>query len=227
MSEKNGAYGVFLAGGHEPGFVERMRIRFRSGDETRAHYDTIGTQAKCGRETSCVGDAAGGQDQRGCDGIHDARQKNHRGDLTGHVSARLYSLRNDHVHPCLLSVNRRIYRANLMQHSDTRGVGGGYEFRRISPEERQGGNSLLNAHLNARMMREVEDEVHPKGPGRQRAEKAEVLLQQGRRAKLRLENAEPAGVAYGGNELRSRQIGPHRRNHDWSVDPKPLAKACF
>jgi hypothetical protein len=52
------------------------------------------------------------------------------------MSAGLNSLRNDHVHSCLLGANRRLHRANLMEHRDTRGVCGRYEFRRISPKER-------------------------------------------------------------------------------------------
>ena len=51
-------------------------------------------------------------------------------------SVKLRALGNDHVYSCLFGANRLIHRANLMQHSDTRGMGGGYEFRGISPEER-------------------------------------------------------------------------------------------
>src|SRR5271166_3772906 len=97
MPEKNSAYGVFLSGGHEPGFVDGMGIRFRSGEETRPHHDAVGTQAECSREPSCIGDTSCGQDKCGC---------------------------------------RRLHRANLMEHRDTRIVCGCDEFRRISPKER-------------------------------------------------------------------------------------------
>src|SRR5262245_1874661 len=33
MSEQNGTHSVFLAGGHKPGLVDGMGIRFRSGEE--------------------------------------------------------------------------------------------------------------------------------------------------------------------------------------------------
>src|SRR5271165_6576694 len=102
MSEENSAHGVLLASGHHPGFVDGMRVRFRSGEETRSHYDAVGAQAECGCETSCVGDTAGGQYERGCDRVHDTRQEHHGGNLTGHMSAGLDSLGNDHVHSCLL-----------------------------------------------------------------------------------------------------------------------------
>jgi hypothetical protein len=50
MPEKNSAYGVFLSGRHEPGFIDEMGTRFRSGEETRPHHDAFGTQAECSRE---------------------------------------------------------------------------------------------------------------------------------------------------------------------------------
>jgi hypothetical protein len=46
MPEKNSAYSVFLTGGYEAGFVDGMGIRFRSGEETCAHHDAVGTQAE-------------------------------------------------------------------------------------------------------------------------------------------------------------------------------------
>jgi hypothetical protein len=52
------------------------------------------------------------------------------------MSAGLSSLGNDHVYSCMRRANRLINRANLVQHGDTRSVGGGYEFRRVSPEKR-------------------------------------------------------------------------------------------
>jgi len=74
-------------------------------------------------------------------------------------------------------------------------------------------------------MREVEDEVHAKRPGCQRAKIPDLLPQQWGRAQLRLENTESASVAHGGDKFRSGEIGAHRRDHDRSVDPKPFAKA--
>jgi hypothetical protein len=96
VSEKNCAYGVFLARGHELGFLDGMRIRFRGGEETCPHHDAVGIQAERCCEAPDIGDAAGSEDERS----HDAGHK-----------------------------------ANLMQHRDPCGVGGGYEFRRISPED--------------------------------------------------------------------------------------------
>jgi hypothetical protein len=49
-----------------------------------------------------------------------------------------------------------------MEHRYTRGVCGRHEFRRISPKKRQGRDLFVDADLNARTMREVENEVHAK-----------------------------------------------------------------
>jgi hypothetical protein len=76
-------------------------------------------------------------------------------------------------------------------------------------------------------MRKMEDEVHPKGFGCKRAEITNLLLQQERRAQLRLQNPESAGVAYSGYELRSCEIRSHGRDHNRRVDAKPLTKARF
>jgi len=43
-------------------------------------------------------------------------------------------------------------------------MGGGYEFSRISPEERQGRYAFLDANLNPLVMREVEYEIDAKRP---------------------------------------------------------------
>jgi hypothetical protein len=86
VPEKNSAHSVFLSSGHEPGFVDGMGIRFRSGEETRPHHDAVGTQAECSRQSSCVGNTPGGQDRCGWDRIHDARQKHHGRNLTGHIT---------------------------------------------------------------------------------------------------------------------------------------------
>jgi len=93
------------------------------------------------------------------------------------MSASLNPLGNDDVHPSLFCAECGIHRANLMQHSDTSGMGCGYEFKRISPEERQRCNLFVNAHLNALSMREVEDKVHSKWPGGKRAKMTYVTSQ--------------------------------------------------
>src|SRR6516164_8934651 len=72
----------------------------------------------------------------------------------------------------------------------------------------------------------MQNEVHAKGPTRERAKMANLLPQHWRRAELRLENAESTRVARGGHELGTSEIGPHGRDHDRSRNPKPFAKPC-
>jgi hypothetical protein len=60
-----GSMGPSLLRAHEPVFVNGIPSRFRSGEKTRAHHDTIGTQTECGREPSFIGDASSGEDQSG------------------------------------------------------------------------------------------------------------------------------------------------------------------
>ena len=108
MPEENSPYGILLADRNQPGFVCRVGIRLRSGEETRPHYYAIGAQTEGSRKPSPVGDTPGGEDQRGRDGLHYAGYQNHGGDLTGHMSASLSALRNDHVNSRLVRPNGRI-----------------------------------------------------------------------------------------------------------------------
>jgi hypothetical protein len=148
------------------------------------------------------------------------------GNLTGHVASGLGPLRNNHVNPGLLAANGLIHRANLMQHRDARRVRGRHEFRGISPEERQGRNPLVDAYLNAILVREMEDQVHPERSGCKAAKITDLLPQRRRRAELRLEDAEAAGIAHGSDELGSREIGSHGSDDDRGLNPKPLAETC-
>jgi hypothetical protein len=75
------------------------------------------------------------------------------------------------------------------------------------------------------MMGEMEDEVHAKRLVRKSPKITDLPLQQMRRAQLRLQNAKSAGIADRGYQLRSREIGAHRCDHDRSIEPKQLAKA--
>src|SRR6516165_2227345 len=70
----------------------------------------------------------------------------------------------------------------------------------------------------------MQNEVHAKGPARERAKMADLLPQHWRRAKLCLENAESARGAHGSHEFGAREIGPHGRDHDGSLNSKPFAK---
>src|SRR6516164_6819973 len=70
----------------------------------------------------------------------------------------------------------------------------------------------------------MQNEVHAKGPARERAKMADLLPQHRRRAKLCLENAESARVAHGSHEFGIRKIGPHGRDRDRSLNSKPFAK---
>ena len=54
----------------------------------------------------------------------------------------------------------------------------------------------------------------------------DLLPQQWRRAQLRLKNTESACVAYSGYQFGAREVGPHWRDYDRSVDSKLIAKAC-
>ena len=91
-------------------------------------------------------------------------QEHHCRHFAGHVSASLAPLRNNYVRPGLLCTNRRFDRANLMYNRDAGRMGGGYEFSRISPKERQGRYAFLDANLNPLVMREVEYEIDAKRP---------------------------------------------------------------
>jgi hypothetical protein len=72
----------------------------------------------------------------------------------------------------------------------------------------------------------MEDKVDAKGSGCQPAKITDLLPERGRRAELRLKDAESAGIAYGGNEFGSREIRSHGSNDDRGVNPKPLTESC-
>jgi hypothetical protein len=69
-------------------------------------------------------------------------------------------------------------------------------------------------------MREMEHKVHAKGPGGKCANVTDLFPEGGRTAKLRLEDAEAARIAYSSDEFRSRKIRSHGGDHDRSVNPK-------
>ena len=89
------------------------------------------------------------------------------------------------------------------------------------------GDPFVNAHLNAPTMGELEDKVHPKGSGRKRAEMADVLLQQGGGHNCAWRMPNPPALHMAATRVRSREIRSHRRDHNWRIDPKPLAEACL
>src|SRR6516164_6456903 len=97
------------------------------------------------------------------------------------MSAGLHALSDDYVHSCVPGTDRCIDGTNLVDDRHARGVSGRYIFRWIAPEERKGGDALGDAHFDSVLRSEMEDEIHPEGPGCERPKIPNLTPQRKRR----------------------------------------------
>jgi hypothetical protein len=114
-----------------------------------------------------------------------------------------------------------------MEDFHSSGVGSRDVGRRIAPEEREDWDALLQTDGYVVLDGEVQDQVHAERPFRQRSDSPNFLTKERRRQQLGLQDAEAAGVAHGGDELRAGQVGPHRRGEDWVFNPQHVTKIRF
>src|SRR5262249_41656578 len=94
----------------------------------------------------------------------------------------------------------------------------------ITPEEGEDGHPLIQTDVDLIFDGEVEKHVHPERLGGERSHPADLLTKGRRRAKLRLQDAEAASVAYRGDKLRSGEVGSHWSSDDGVLDPQQLAE---
>jgi hypothetical protein len=143
------------------------------------------------------------------------------------VAAHLDALRDDDIHARGRRPAGLGDRADLMEDFHARRVRAPHVRRRITPEEGEDGHPLFEADGDVILDGEVEQQVHPERLGGERPHAPDLLAENRRRAKLRLQNAEAAGVAHRGDELRAGQIGSHWRGDDRMLDPEQIAEIGF
>src|SRR5208282_6262593 len=225
VPEENCAHSVFLARRNQALLVEGMSVGFWRGEKARSHRHPIRPEREGSDKAASIGDPAGCENDRGRNRIDHARDQHNCRDRTGTVAASLYPLRYDDVRSRASGPNGIVHRTHL--HDDgnpslTRGLD---EWRRVTPEQRQRPDPLLNADADSVLVRKVQNEVHAEWTARQRAQALDFVPQTRRWAKLRLEDAEAAGVANRCDQLHARQVGSHRGNHDRRLDAEMVAEA--
>ena len=114
-----------------------------------------------------------------------------------------------------------------MEDLRARGMGALHIRRRITPEEREDRNTLFQTDSHMVLDGEVEDEIDTERPVSKLPDAANDLTKERRRVKLCLQDAEAARVAHRRDELRTGQVGPHRRGDDRVLDPQQVAERGF
>ena len=107
------------------------------------------------------------------------------------------------------------------------GVGRLHVRCRITPEQREDGDALLQTHGHVVLGREVQEQIHTERLASQRPNLMDLLAEKRRRAELCLQDTEATGVAHRGDHLRASQIRPHRRGDDGIFDPQHVAERGF
>src|SRR5262245_48881203 len=99
--------------------------------------------------------------------------------------------------------------------------------RRITPEEGEDGYSFFQADSNLILDGKVEEQVHPERFGGERPHAADLLAKTLRRVELSLQDAEAAGIAHRRDEIRARQVRPHRCRENRMFDAQCVAQRGF
>ena len=122
-----------------------MGTRLSAGQKPSTEHCRLRAQRQDGNHAAGIGDAAGRDDGRRSDGVHDAWDQGQGGDFSGHVAARLDALRDDDVHPGGGRPAGIRDRADLMEDLHTRRMGMPHVRRRITPEQGEDGHPLFQA----------------------------------------------------------------------------------
>src|SRR5215469_13214285 len=107
------------------------------------------------------------------------------------------------------------------------GVGRLHVRRRITPEQREDGNALLQTHGHVVLDREVQKQIHTERLIGERPNPMDFLAEERWRRELRLQDAEAARVAHRGDGLWPSQIRSHRCGDDRIFDPEHVAERGF
>src|SRR5262245_25520305 len=114
-----------------------------------------------------------------------------------------------------------------MEHLYPCGVGSLHVRRRITPEQREDGDALLQTHGHVVLDLEVQEQIHTERLIGQRPDPVYFLAEARRRTELRLQDTEAARVAHRGDRLRASQIRSHRCRDDGIFDPQHVAERSF
>jgi hypothetical protein len=182
-------------------------------------------QRQDGNWPPAIGDAARGGHWTRRDGVHDPGHQRHGRNLSCDMAARFDALRDDHVHVGRCCPARVLDASHLAKHFYPGGVGPLHIGTRIAPEQAQHRDLLFEADGQEIIHGKVQEQVHPKRAVGELAHPADLVAESWRRAQLRLQDAEAAGVAYGRDEIRPADVGTHGRRDDRVRNAELAAKA--
>src|SRR5215475_13135523 len=111
------------------------------------------------------------------------------------MATRLYSLCDDDVHAGRRRSLCVRYGADLMEHLHPGGVGRLHVWRRITPEQREDGDALLQTHGHVVLDREVQEQIHTERLIGQRSDPVYFLAEAKGRTELSLQDTEAARIA--------------------------------
>src|SRR6185436_3448857 len=119
------------------------------------------------------------------------------------------------------------YGPDLMEDLHTCCVGRPHVRRRITPEQREDGDALLQTHGDEVLDREVQEQVHTERLIGQRSNAMDLLTEERWRIELRLQYTEATRVAHRRDHLRASQVRAHRRADDRIFDTQRVAERGF
>src|SRR5262245_1678085 len=100
-------------------------------------------------------------------------------------------------------------------------------WRRVTPEQREHWDALLQADRKLVIDRKMQKEIHTERFIGQRANAVDFRTEERWRTELGLQKTEAARVADGGDQCRARQVGTHRRGDDRIFDTEHVAQRSF
>ena len=162
MTKQDCVYGVLTDGIQEPLLVLGVCSRLRRCKKSRPKHSGLGAKGQYSRHSARIGNSSGSCYGCRVDCIHDLRHQCQCGDNPSDVSARLESLRDNHVYACLRRSPGVLHGTNLMNHQYARVMRASDIGRRIAPEERQSCNLFFQSCGNLLLDRKVQQEIHAK-----------------------------------------------------------------
>jgi hypothetical protein len=199
-------------------------VRFGSGEEPRADESALRSEHEHRREAASVGDTSGCEDRDACHHVdHQGNQR--KGRHHPYVPATLGALRDDDVGAVAGDQPGLLRRAHHVHHLHARLMRLVGEILRSAPGKRENRHALGKSHLEGRRVQLAEDVVDREWTRGELSDLPDLVAQLIGRAAEASDDAEPAGVAHGGDEVWRRVPG-HACLEDGDVDPEEVADGC-
>jgi hypothetical protein len=192
-----------------------MCVALVAGQESGAHDDSLGASSDRGTRRRRIADPARGKQRQRHGPSHLGQQRQQTHDAL-HMAASLNTLHDQRVGARICRRSSRVRRADLYQDSCAAGARAGNQLRTKSEGERHDRYALLDSHLKALVLLEVEHEVHAKRAVRHARDRADLLAQDLRLGPRRTQRPEASRLRHLVSE--SRGSAPAQgRLHDGNV----------